>query len=139
MLIIRPGLRAKLTVPLNVVVPQLSAVKVNDALSLMVPAQHISWSYQTVIIPWQLEVEVNARGACRDYVLTQQSVCPGHRINRSPNLDGLCPCSAGKDVVSSDPSDICERQRCIYELDVARSVWGLAVYDVVAKASCPFR
>lgn len=95
-----------LTVPLDVVVPKLSAIEVGDALSLVVPAQNISRSYKTVIIPWQLEVEVNTRCTCRDYVFTEQSVRPSHRVNRSPDLDCLCPRAAGIDVVSSDPSDI---------------------------------
>ena len=59
-----------LTVPLDVIMSRFSTVKVSDALPFVVPAQHISWSYQTVVAPWQLEVEVHPWSACRDNVLT---------------------------------------------------------------------
>ena len=127
----------KLTVPLDVVVTSLSAVKVSDALPLVVPSQHISWPYQTVVVPRQLEVEVYACGACRDYVLAEQDVRARYSVNRPPNLNGLCPRAAGEDVVSSDPADICEGQLRVHELDVARSVRGLAVNDLVAEAADP--
>ena len=118
---------------------RLTVVKVGDTLAFVVPAQHISWSYQTVVALRQLEVEVHPRGACRDHILTQQDVRASCSINRPPNLDSLCSRAAGVDVVRSDPPDICEGQRCIYKLNVARSIWGLAVDDIVAEAAVPFR